>query len=232
MSRGTREPAESVASMVPSPPFGIFEVKMELIDFRDWPIERRSKSFSGDAFTEMVERFPARVDCCDGMIGPDHERRMLMLAMLIENVGVDEVIKIGNAELWLEAAQDELGTRRDNEEANERRGRLRENERINRIYRHRLRFKSLVKSNADKHEELESIFANMVSRLGGWPITAQRDGERIMLCSHGDGDLAAGSLYEILGDIDSYGCLRVVDDTGEDYLYPADWFCGIEDEDS
>lgn len=75
--------------------------------FREWPIERTPKMFSGDDFFEMVDRFPARVDCCDGMIGENNQQRLLMLAMLIENIGIDAVVKIGPLQLWIDAVNAE-----------------------------------------------------------------------------------------------------------------------------
>jgi len=37
-------------------------------------------------------------------------------------------------------------------------------------------------------------------------------------------DLTIGRLYEVVGDIDSHGMLRIIDDSGEDYIYPAKLF--------
>jgi len=37
-------------------------------------------------------------------------------------------------------------------------------------------------------------------------------------------DLTIGRLYEVIGDIDSHGMLRIIDDSGEDYLYPEKLF--------
>jgi hypothetical protein len=41
-------------------------------------------------------------------------------------------------------------------------------------------------------------------------------------------DLTLGRLYEVLAPIDSHGMLRVIDDSGEDYLYPAILFEAVE----
>ena len=41
-------------------------------------------------------------------------------------------------------------------------------------------------------------------------------------------DLTLGRLYELLAAADSHGMIRVVDDSGEDYLYPADLFEAVE----
>ena len=37
-------------------------------------------------------------------------------------------------------------------------------------------------------------------------------------------DLTLGRLYEVLEDADDQGMLRVRDNSGEDYLYPAQFF--------
>jgi hypothetical protein len=41
-------------------------------------------------------------------------------------------------------------------------------------------------------------------------------------------DLTIGRLYEVLEDNDAQDMLRLIDDSGEDYLYPADYFEAIE----
>ena len=41
-------------------------------------------------------------------------------------------------------------------------------------------------------------------------------------------DLTLGRLYELLAPADSHGMLRVIDDSGEDYLYPAGLFASVE----
>jgi len=41
-------------------------------------------------------------------------------------------------------------------------------------------------------------------------------------------DLTLGRLYEVLAPADAHGMLRIVDDSGEDYLYPAQLFEGVE----
>jgi hypothetical protein len=35
-------------------------------------------------------------------------------------------------------------------------------------------------------------------------------------------------IYRVFGDADAHGNLRIVDDSGEDYLYPAKWFAVVE----
>ncbi len=41
-------------------------------------------------------------------------------------------------------------------------------------------------------------------------------------------DLTLGRLYEVLAPADSRGMIRLIDDSGEDYLYPDSLFEAIE----
>lgn len=41
-------------------------------------------------------------------------------------------------------------------------------------------------------------------------------------------DLTLGRLYEVLAPADSHGMLRVIDDSGEDFLYPNAFFETVE----
>ena len=41
-------------------------------------------------------------------------------------------------------------------------------------------------------------------------------------------DLTLGRLYEVTASADARGMLRIIDDSGEDYLYPANLFEGVE----
>lgn len=44
-------------------------------------------------------------------------------------------------------------------------------------------------------------------------------------------DLTLGRLYEVIAPADSHGMLRIVDDSGEDFLYPALLFESVEVQD-
>lgn len=37
-------------------------------------------------------------------------------------------------------------------------------------------------------------------------------------------DLTIGRVYEALGDVDKHGAIQIIDDSGEDFLYPATCF--------
>ena len=41
-------------------------------------------------------------------------------------------------------------------------------------------------------------------------------------------DLTLGRLYEVKDAVETHGMIRIVDDSGEDYLYPASLFESVE----
>lgn len=102
----------------------------------------------------------------------------------------------------------------------------RENERLNRMLSERCKIDKLIETNPEKRAVLEQIFTAMFAKHGGWPPKPRRDEIRHVVCLRsGDyGDVVAGKVYEAIGDVDDRGTLRVIDDSGEDYLYSADWF--------
>jgi hypothetical protein len=52
----------------------------------------------------------------------------------------------------------------------------------------------------------------------------------VCLAASGDEDLEVGKVYRILPDAKAteVGCLRVIDESGEDYLYPAERFMVLD----
>jgi len=56
--------------------------------------------------------------------------------------------------------------------------------------------------------------------------------DRYVICVRTDGaeDLEVRKVYRVLPDesASARGHLRVVDESGEDYLYPAEWFVAVE----
>jgi len=55
---------------------------------------------------------------------------------------------------------------------------------------------------------------------------------RFVLCIRNDGcnDLELRKVYQVIADSDAAkeGYIRIIDESGEDYLYPADYFVPIE----
>jgi hypothetical protein len=63
--------------------------------------------------------------------------------------------------------------------------------------------------------------------------TRRRPASRFVVCIENAGypaSLELHKIYRILADPDAArdGDVRIVDESGEDYLYPADWFAALE----
>jgi hypothetical protein len=63
--------------------------------------------------------------------------------------------------------------------------------------------------------------------------TRRRSPSKFVVCIKNTGypaSLELHKIYRVLADRDAAadGDLRVIDESGEDYLYPADWFAAIE----
>lgn len=52
----------------------------------------------------------------------------------------------------------------------------------------------------------------------------------ICVAGAADGDLEIRKVYRVLPDYkaNDIGCLRVIDESGEDYVYPQSWFVMVE----
>lgn len=64
-------------------------------------------------------------------------------------------------------------------------------------------------------------------------LIAAQEPRPVAVCLRNDGyelDLALHRRYEVLPDpsAERSGWIRIVDETGEDYLYPAEWFAIAE----
>jgi hypothetical protein len=63
-------------------------------------------------------------------------------------------------------------------------------------------------------------------------MTEQKETTRFVLCIRNEDseDLEPRKVYQLLPDEDAErdGCVRVIDESGEDYVYPQDYFIPIE----
>ena len=60
--------------------------------------------------------------------------------------------------------------------------------------------------------------------------TKKRVAFAICVADEGYDDLEVWKVYQVLPDAKAagVGCIRVIDESGEDYLFPASWFAPIE----
>ena len=74
----------------------------------EWDIRREGREWSAEEFNRRIYQAPEKIEFAGGIF-VDDEERMTVLAMLLENLGIDKVIRLGNPADW-KAAVAELET--------------------------------------------------------------------------------------------------------------------------
>jgi len=69
----------------------------------NWNIHREGRAWTEDEALPRLRLFPARAEMVDGKLFWSDEERITALALLLENVGIDEAVSLGDPELWREA---------------------------------------------------------------------------------------------------------------------------------
>jgi hypothetical protein len=65
----------------------------------DWNIRRKGRSWRKEAL-ERWELTPEKIEMAHGKLFYTDEQRLMMLGMLLENVGVDAVVRLGDPKIW------------------------------------------------------------------------------------------------------------------------------------
>lgn len=69
----------------------------------DWKIDRDGRAWTGDEARHRMELTPEKLEMWKGKLLWNDSDRLLLLGLLIENVGVDKVVRLGDAGVWREA---------------------------------------------------------------------------------------------------------------------------------
>lgn len=69
-----------------------------------WDIRREERAWKEEAFSRYEMR-PEKFEMSDGKLFFSEEERITLLALLLENVGVDKAILLGDFEVWREAVR-------------------------------------------------------------------------------------------------------------------------------
>ena len=68
----------------------------------DWKIQRAGRAWQAEA----MDRFaltPEKFEMCEGRLFWSDEDRLTVLALLLENVGADAAVRLGDPAVWREA---------------------------------------------------------------------------------------------------------------------------------
>jgi hypothetical protein len=74
----------------------------------DWDIRREGRAWVGSEALQRLELAPEKFEMNRGRLFWDEEERLLLLGLLLENVGVDAAVRLGDPDVW-RAAVAELG---------------------------------------------------------------------------------------------------------------------------
>jgi hypothetical protein len=72
----------------------------------DWDIRREGRAWAGDEALARYELTPEKFEMWKGKLFWDDTQRLTLLALLLENVGVDQAVRLGNPEVWRAAVRD------------------------------------------------------------------------------------------------------------------------------
>jgi hypothetical protein len=72
----------------------------------DWDIRREGRAWEGDEAWERWQLTPEKFEMWEGRMFFDDEERLLLLGLLLENVGVDAALRLGDPKVWLAAVAD------------------------------------------------------------------------------------------------------------------------------
>jgi hypothetical protein len=68
-----------------------------------WDIRRQGRPWSGDEIRSRLELTPERFEVLDGWMLSTEEDRLNLLAVTLEQVGIDAALKLAPKELWRKA---------------------------------------------------------------------------------------------------------------------------------
>ena len=72
---------------------------VEGFDPREWEIRREGRVWSHDEFERRIYQAPEKIEYTGGIFTYEDER-LTVLAMLLENLGIDKAVQLGNLEDW------------------------------------------------------------------------------------------------------------------------------------
>ena len=78
---------------------------VEGFDPREWDIRREGRVWSHDEFNRRIYQAPEKIEFTGGIFTYEDER-LTVLAMLLENLGIDKAVQLGNLQDWKTAIAD------------------------------------------------------------------------------------------------------------------------------
>jgi hypothetical protein len=74
-------------------------------DPAEWNIGREGREWRGEEFEKRIYQAPEKIEFVGGIF-TDEGERLTVLAMLLENLGIDKAVRLGNSMDWRAALAD------------------------------------------------------------------------------------------------------------------------------
>ncbi len=74
-------------------------LNVEGFDPAEWKIEREGREWKGEEFDKRIYQAPEKIEYVGGIF-INERQRFTVLAMLLENLGIDKAVQLGNPEDW------------------------------------------------------------------------------------------------------------------------------------
>lgn len=74
-------------------------MNVEDFDPAEWKIEREGREWKGEEFDKRIYQAPEKIEYVGGIF-INERQRLTVLAMLLENLGIDRAVQLGNLEDW------------------------------------------------------------------------------------------------------------------------------------
>jgi len=74
-------------------------LNVEDFDPAEWKIEREGREWKGAEFDKRIDQAPEKIEYVGGIF-INERQRLTVLAMLLENLGIDRAVQLGNPEDW------------------------------------------------------------------------------------------------------------------------------------
>lgn len=68
-----------------------------------WNIQREGRAWTGEERRTKPYLAPDKMELIEGKLFWNDEQRLFVVALLLENLGVDKVIRLGDPKVWREA---------------------------------------------------------------------------------------------------------------------------------
>jgi hypothetical protein len=85
-----------------TPPTLVEEVMLD----RDWNIQRAGRTWTHDEFDQRADLRPEKLEIWEGKLLWTDEERVALAGLLIENLGADRIVRLGDPAFWRAALGD------------------------------------------------------------------------------------------------------------------------------